>query len=335
MPLPLRTHPPTPEELRKRRIDPLVDFCFKRILGSEDSRHTLIFFLNSVMKRSGDHRIVDVTLLNPYNEKETRDDKLTVVDIKARDQLGHSYQIEVQLVAHRYLARRMAYGWSVLYDNQLQEGDHYDQLRPVSAIWIVKETLFPHLAAYYHRNRWQDPDSGLVLDDESAIYVLEVEKWARRGVIHSAADEWLKFLWEAGMTDLETLSETLSPEFPAAVYALKNIRDKEADFYKYHARLEYLRDQHAIQKDLALTRQEADEARQEADEARAKLAEKEAEVQQKDQVLQQKEQVLHDQELALLLQQQALQQKDQALEAQRLRQAKLEALLRQAGLSVD
>jgi hypothetical protein len=40
-----------------------------------------------------------VEIQKPYNEKEFLDDKLTVVDVKARDATGQLYQVEVQLDA--------------------------------------------------------------------------------------------------------------------------------------------------------------------------------------------------------------------------------------------
>ena len=42
------------------------------------------------------------------------DDKLSVVDVKARDAAGCLYQVEVQLLAHRDLPTRMLYGWADL-----------------------------------------------------------------------------------------------------------------------------------------------------------------------------------------------------------------------------
>jgi len=41
--------------------------------------------------------IVSVEIINSYNEKEFLNDKLSIVDVKASDQLGRIYQIEVQL----------------------------------------------------------------------------------------------------------------------------------------------------------------------------------------------------------------------------------------------
>ncbi len=54
----------------------------------------LIHLLNAVLQ--AEHPIVEVTILNPYNEKEFEDDKLSIVDIKAKDSTGALFIIEVQ-----------------------------------------------------------------------------------------------------------------------------------------------------------------------------------------------------------------------------------------------
>ncbi|MFM7200921.1 MAG: Rpn family recombination-promoting nuclease/putative transposase [Myxococcota bacterium] len=264
-----------PEEIRRRRIDPMVDYVFKILLGTEENKDVLIFFLNSVLGRKGTARLLEVTLLNPYNDKEFGKDKLTIVDVKARDGQGHWYQIEVQLVVHPYLPERMVYSWCQLYGKQLVEGEEYQSLKPVTAIWLVRGTVFEETAAYVHRAQLQDKGTGVILDKESGIYVLEVEKWRKGGDVKDTLDEWLKFMSEARMMDLETLSERLSPEFARAVEALRPIREREADYWYYQSRLEYLRVQATMEAALEETREALLQRDQVLEETRGALADRE------------------------------------------------------------
>jgi predicted transposase/invertase (TIGR01784 family) len=84
----------------QHKINPLVDCVFKAILGKTQNKNLLIHFLNAVLEPEKGSLIRDVTITNPYNEREFIGDKLTVVDLKAVDQKGKSYQIEVQLAMH-------------------------------------------------------------------------------------------------------------------------------------------------------------------------------------------------------------------------------------------
>ena len=78
-----------------------------------------------------------VEILNPYNDREFLDDKLSIVDAKARDQHGSLHQIEIQLLANRDLLARILYTWADLYSGQLKSGQDYSQLKPTYAIWLL------------------------------------------------------------------------------------------------------------------------------------------------------------------------------------------------------
>jgi len=65
-------------------IDPKVDYAFKRLFGSERTKDLLIHLLNAILKPSPGEQVVDVILLNPFSDKEVLDDKLSILDVKAR-----------------------------------------------------------------------------------------------------------------------------------------------------------------------------------------------------------------------------------------------------------
>ncbi|MGZ8217735.1 Rpn family recombination-promoting nuclease/putative transposase [Methylomagnum sp.] len=114
----------------KHRIDPKIDCVFKALLGAEENRNLLIHFLNAVLAAELEAPISDVDILNPYNDKEFLDDKLSIVDVKARDNAGRLYQVEIQLLNYRHLPARIAYTWADLYSGQLKSGQDYDRLKP-------------------------------------------------------------------------------------------------------------------------------------------------------------------------------------------------------------
>ena len=102
----------------KHRIDPKVDCVFKALLGSVENKALLIHFINAILNRANRARITDVEITNPYNEKEFISDKCAIVDVKATDDTGKLFQIEIQLAIYSELIPRIVYGWSDLYSNQ-------------------------------------------------------------------------------------------------------------------------------------------------------------------------------------------------------------------------
>jgi len=78
-------------------IDPKTDCVFKALLGAEDNRDLLIHFLNAILGADLPSPVTQVDILNPYNEREFVTDKLSIVDVKARDEHARLYQAEIQL----------------------------------------------------------------------------------------------------------------------------------------------------------------------------------------------------------------------------------------------
>ncbi len=120
------------------------------MLGSEENRNLLVHFLNAILTGDLSAPITEAEILNPYNDKEFLDDKLSVVDVKAKDSEGRLYQIEIQLLTYRHLPERMVYTWCDIISQQLQSGNDYSLLKPVYSIWLLAENLLPGEANYAH-----------------------------------------------------------------------------------------------------------------------------------------------------------------------------------------
>ena len=184
----------------KHRIDPKVDCVFKALLGAEENRNLLVHFLNAVLADELSTPISEVEILNPYNEKEFLDDKLSIVDVKAQDQRGQMYQIEIQLASYRSLPARIVYTWADLYSQQLHSGQDYAVLQPTYAIWLLGEPLFPNDPDYVRDFRLRDKRGRAALEAHGGIWLLELDKFAAEQ-IDSEQQRWLKFFKEGEQLD--------------------------------------------------------------------------------------------------------------------------------------
>ena len=84
----------------KTHTDPKVDYAFKHVFGREQSKPALMSLLDAVLQPAAGQNIASIELLNPFNEKEALDDKLSILDIKARDQSGRQFNVEMQMLAY-------------------------------------------------------------------------------------------------------------------------------------------------------------------------------------------------------------------------------------------
>ena len=88
-------------------------------------------------------KIAEVTLLNPYNPKNFRQDKLSILDIKARGEGGKRYNIEIQISDEADYDKRALYYWAKLYTEQLKVAEDYSTLSKAIGIHILNFTSIP------------------------------------------------------------------------------------------------------------------------------------------------------------------------------------------------
>src|SRR4051794_35003692 len=124
-------------------VDPKVDYAFKRLYGREETRSILIDLTNSVLAPAAGYEVAEIELLNPFNPKEKLDEKLSILDVKARDQGGRQFNVEMQMVAYRYYEKRILYYWAKLHQQQFGQGKDYLELKPTISISFLNHTLFP------------------------------------------------------------------------------------------------------------------------------------------------------------------------------------------------
>ncbi|MCB9763305.1 MAG: Rpn family recombination-promoting nuclease/putative transposase [Alphaproteobacteria bacterium] len=301
-------------------IDPKVDMVFKALFGSEANRNLLIAFLNDILAL--EVPVTSVQLLKPETPGRARDDKAVIVDVKARDQRGRIFQVEIQLVLEPALAERMLYGWSVIYSRQLRKGDAYADLNPVIAIWLVDAALFPHAQGWHHVFQAADRHTGLLLSDQMAIHVLELPKWRRAGGPLAGPDRWMYFLNEAGgWTTLP--NELEDPEMKQAMDTLGQISDEEREYWAYFDRIEnerliLSRERYRREQDEALREQESQLREQETQlrEQETQLREQETQLRVQESQLREQETQLREQETQLRVQETQLRVQETQLRVQ-------------------
>jgi len=74
------------------RINPRVDFAFKKLFGSEENKDLLMSLINAVVGE--EDQVVDLTLKNPYNLADYQAGKMSILDIKAEDKDGDGLMLK-------------------------------------------------------------------------------------------------------------------------------------------------------------------------------------------------------------------------------------------------
>ncbi len=235
----------------RHAIDPKIDCVFKALLGSEENRNLLIHFLNAFLAQDLAEPLVWVDILNPYNDKEFLSDKLSIVDVKARDSHDRLYQIEIQLTSYAHLPSRIIYNWADIYSQQLKSGQEYHELRPTYSIWLLAENLIVDDNAYVHHYKMRD-EQGQTLTPHGGIWLLELKKF-NANQVETEDQRWLKFFKDGERLNDEALPDwMITQEMKQAMSTLSTFSEKDQQYYQYQARQEYLREQRTIQSELEL-----------------------------------------------------------------------------------
>ena len=255
----------------KHQIDPKIDCVFKALLGAEDNRNLLVHFLNAILSADLTTPIAAVDILNPYNDKEFLEDKLSIVDVKARDNEGNLYQIEIQLVNFTDLPERILYNWADIYSEQLRNGEGYYRLRPTYSIWLLAENLIKADSDYIHTYKLRDT-KGRVLNNHCGIWLLELQKFCEPQVVNEQ-QRWLRFFKEGEqLNDDSGLPDWMTTEeMRQAMSTLKQFSEKDRDYHAYQARQNFLREQLSRQHELDEERQAKNEAIQREQAALAEI----------------------------------------------------------------
>src|SRR5436309_508628 len=133
-------------------IDPRDDYVFKRLCGDEENALLLVNLLNAVLSFPGGRVVRGVTLLNPFVEKDYAEGKVPVLDVRARDDPGRQFLLEMQRLVRAAFAKRLLYYWAGGHAEQLLKGERYELLQPTYVICFLNETLLPD-GVYHHTFR--------------------------------------------------------------------------------------------------------------------------------------------------------------------------------------
>ncbi|NOX54871.1 MAG: Rpn family recombination-promoting nuclease/putative transposase [Planctomycetes bacterium] len=225
-------------------IKPTVDFAFKKIFGSPENRPALIGLLNAILTPA--RPIESVEILNPFSYQEFAEDKLIVLDIRARDSQGRWLNIEMQISVVAGLIRRLVYYGCSLYVDQLQAGGNYSDLCPAISICLLREVLFRETPVAHHRFQLADVEHGRTLDETIEVHTVELTKYNVDEATLGRASEiekWVFFLLHADEYDADRLRALLPEEpFQRAIGAAEAIAARTEDRMMYDRREKAQRD---------------------------------------------------------------------------------------------
>ncbi len=231
-------------------IDPKVDYAFKRVYGRNENIDILESILEAVLAGTEFEAISELEIVNPFNERDSATDKLSIVDVQARRKSGELFNVDMQLLSFKQMPQRLLYYWSVSYSEQLDKGSSYADLKPTIVICFADFEVFSGRASWHSRFRVTDAE-GLALCHDLEIHVLELPKFpADPKNVATPLEQWLFFLRNAANIDPEQIPPCLTlPTIHKAIEELHMISLNETEREHYRDRRKYLLDERSGRRD--------------------------------------------------------------------------------------
>ncbi|MFP3018172.1 MAG: Rpn family recombination-promoting nuclease/putative transposase [Candidatus Tisiphia sp.] len=231
------------------KITPRVDLAFKKIFGVEENKDLLISLINSIVGQ--EDQVAEVTLLNPYNPKNFKNDKLSILDVKAKSVDGKRFNIEIQISDEADYDKRALYYWAKLYTEQLKVAQDYSTLSKAIGIHILNFTSIPNVTKYHNVFHIVEKDSGLLYFKDLELHTIELNKFTDNSheelpdilkKIKNSLDMWTAFLTRHDLLNKDNLPKELDNvalKKALAVLNVMNFTDEEREAYEDH--LKWLR----------------------------------------------------------------------------------------------
>ena len=109
------------------------DWAIKRILRDKANFGVLEGLMTVLLKQ----KITIVEILESESNRDSREDKMNRVDVKAKTAAGEIIIVEVQLAREAHFMQRILFGVSKAVTEQLEIGQDYEQIKKVYSINVL------------------------------------------------------------------------------------------------------------------------------------------------------------------------------------------------------
>ena len=298
--------------------NPKIDIVFKKLFATEENKDLLMSLINSILPKN--EQVVKIELKNPYQVSDYIGGKNSILDIKAQDENGIFFDIEMQMKHYDFYPKRTLFYWAKMFSSQIDTSPNrtkhtvYKELTKCIVISFMDFAFFED-EQYFRCFTIVDRETNErhVALDYLELYFIELPKFKENLSIMEAVktiqNQWLTFLKKG--YDENGVAQYLHFDDPLVEKAREQLRIMDFNFDEqeyYEGQLKMISDHNAVVEYLERLETGINKKELEVDEKAAKVDEK--------------EQFLAKQALALEKQKQEIENKRKELEIKSLEAAK-------------
>lgn len=227
--------------LEDKYMNPLTDFGFKKLFGTEPNKVLLIDFLNQILPQR--HKIKDLSYSRNEQMGLNELDRKAVFDLYCIGESGERFIVEIQKAKQNYFKDRSIYYSSFPIQEQAKKGEWNYRLEPVYTVGILDFVFDDHKSdnELLHIVELKNQKCEVFYDKLKFIYI-ELPKFKKsEEELESHFDKWLYVFKH--LSDLQDRPKRLQDKiferlFEAAEIAKFTPEEREA----YEESLKHYRD---------------------------------------------------------------------------------------------
>ena len=230
----------------EKLLNSKTDYVFKRIFGYRGNEEITANLLSSILEKPINNLQLNC---NPILEKDLLDDKVGILDIRAKIDNIINCNIEMQIVDRKNIENRILFYWSKMFNSSIKSSQNYDKLEKTIVILITDYELTNFKEIKKYITKWQireDDYKEILLTDKLNICIIELpkfKKYAKKSQ-NVELNSWIKFM--NNPKEMENM-ENPNKQIEKAKEVLKEISQDEREIYLAELREKYIMDQKAIE----------------------------------------------------------------------------------------
>jgi predicted transposase/invertase (TIGR01784 family) len=207
-------------------INPLTDFGFKKLFGTESNKDLLVDFLNQLLPEK--HQINDLNFYQNEQLPKDRKDRIAIFDIFCKSKTGEEFIVEIQRKRQDFFKDRSIFYSTFPIQRNATKGKDFDFRLPVIYTIAILDFTFDDYKndlKFVHHIKLKDELGKVFYDKLSYIYI-ELPKFTKKiEELETLFEKWLFVLkW---LSNLQTRPAALQERVFQKLF-------KQAEIAKYN-----------------------------------------------------------------------------------------------------
>lgn len=222
-------------------VNPLTDFGFKKLFGTEPNKELLINFLNQVLPEK--HQIKELSYSKTEQLGQSALDRKAIFDLYCIGESGERFIVEIQKAKQNYFKDRSVYYASFPIQGQSRKGDWDFRLQPVYTVGILDFIFDDHKeeSELLHLIELKNQRCEIFYDKLKFIYI-ELPKFNKsESELDSQFDKWIYVFKH--LSELQNRPQALQDRIFKRLFEVAEIaRFTQEERAAYEESLKYYRD---------------------------------------------------------------------------------------------